>query len=672
MLLPKLRSSTLFLSLVLLLITGKIFCQTNQPLSENDRLLSSLDQIQSLDIIDDDSIATIKRSDEESFLQSGDTLSAFKEYVHWMAYTLRSNRISIIGSGFDPYLTYANHHPSLKDHHLFQFFHGIHQSYQGSSFIAVQELLKTENEIVNRYPEITDHLYFTISNKLIELNDFEGAVDYAQKNLTAAQNTGNKMNELAARLLIATCFAKQNRIEEALRQREQAIDLVYETGEYGQLIMIFSNNAIDYRKLMDYNKSLEYYQNTYATLDTNTTYTEDNLRYMKAIVNLNKFTLWNDIKSQDSVLINYQPVIDSLQKYGIEIGIADGYVQVGRAYLMNEDYDQAIHYLSKADSLSQEKQFDEKRLDAVQYLAQSYKNISQYQNASEALSTWMNLKNQKDSLFNDQLVQTLQMRYESNRQLEIIDEKERIIAEQARIQKANIRIFFASAGSLGLVALSLLLWNHKQRLQHEKNIEILYNQKLIQYQETENQRVSKELHDGIGQNLTMIKNYIMMGDQEKSAQLLNDTLEEVRNISRHLHPFTLQKLGLTASVKNLLEELDHATPLLIDYSLDPVDARFDENSALNIFRIIQESLTNVIKHSHAKALFLEIKEHPNQCKIKIQDNGIGFDIQKNLNTINSLGLKTLKERTNLLKGQLSIDSSNEKGTQIFLAIPYDV
>src|SRR5690625_5507309 len=86
------------------------------------------------------------------------------------------------------------------------------------------------------------------------------------------------------------------------------------------------------------------------------------------------------------------------------------------------------------------------------------------------------------------------MRYESNRQLEIIEEKEKIITEQSRIQKANIRIFFASAGSLGLVAISLLLWNHKRRLQHEKNIEILYNQKLIQYQETENQRVRSEEH----------------------------------------------------------------------------------------------------------------------------------------------------------------------------------
>src|SRR5690625_5615131 len=100
----------------------------------------------------------------------------------------------------------------------------------------------------------------------------------------------------------------------------------------------------------------------------------------------------------------------------------------------------------------------------------------------------MHLKYQKVSVFHDPVVQTLQMLYESNRQLEIIEEKEKIIMEQSRIQKANIRIFFASAGSLGLVAISLLLWNHKRRLQHEKNIEILYNQKLIQYQETEDRK----------------------------------------------------------------------------------------------------------------------------------------------------------------------------------------
>src|SRR5690625_6496645 len=103
--------------------------------------------------------------------------------------------------------------------------------------------------------------------------------------------------------------------------------------------------------------------------------------------------------------------------YGIEIGIADGLVQVGRAHLINENFDQDNYYLLKADSISREKQFDEKRLDALHFLAHSYKSSSQYKNASEVLSSWMDLKNQKDSLFNDQVVQTLQMRYESNRQL---------------------------------------------------------------------------------------------------------------------------------------------------------------------------------------------------------------------------------------------------------------
>src|SRR5690625_6186304 len=122
---------------------------------------------------------------------------------------------------------------------------------------------------------------------------------------------------------------------------------------------------------------------------------------MKTIVNLNKLTLWNDMGVQDSVLISYPPILDSIHRYGIEIGIADGLVQVGRAHLINENFDQANYYLLKADSISLEKQFDEKRLDALHFLAHSYKSSSQYKNASEALSSWMDLKNQKDSLFNE-------------------------------------------------------------------------------------------------------------------------------------------------------------------------------------------------------------------------------------------------------------------------------
>src|SRR5690625_6675659 len=94
--------------LILSSILGKSYSQIAKPQSIYSHFLSSLDAIQSLKLIDDDSLASVKIKKEESFLQSGDTSSAFTEYIHWLPYTIRRNRISKICSGFRPYLTYPN------------------------------------------------------------------------------------------------------------------------------------------------------------------------------------------------------------------------------------------------------------------------------------------------------------------------------------------------------------------------------------------------------------------------------------------------------------------------------------------------------------------------------------------------------------------------------------
>lgn len=662
-----------FLLVILFFLLFRLYAINGQnPAGEEKTPLPALLDHFTFDERIDDSAALAFKKEEENFLQEGDTLSAFLQYIRWMEYTILSNRIAESGTGFDPYYSYSNHRPRLKDHYLFQFFYGFNQSYRGSGYIAAQQFLRSENEIELHHPHLLPYLYFELSNKFIELNDFEGAIRYATKSLRRAQQTDDKIKELASRLLIATSFAKQNRIEEALRQRNQAIDLAHQTKEYGQLIFIYMNNAIDHRKLEQYDRSMEYYEKAYATLDSNTTFTDGNLRYIKSVVDLNKLTLWNDMELTDSVLNHYRPVIDSVQYYGLEVAIADGYVQTGRAYLSINDHAQALRYLQIADSISTEKKFDEKKLEAVHYLALLYKNTGRYEKATEALTTWAELKNQNDSIYNHQLVQTLQMRYESDRQLEIIEEKSKEVQEQKRIQKANARMFFASAGGLGLLSISYILWLNKRRLQREKDIEIQYSRKLIEFQESENERVSKELHDGVGQSLMMIKNKILLGNQEDSARMIGDTLEEIRSISRQLHPFTLQKLGLTAAIKKLLNEFDQTTEILIDYSLDSVDDHFSDKASLNIFRIVQESLNNVMKHSEAKALHFELKSEQKFCRIRIRDNGKGFDISENFNTADSLGLKTMKERTSLLKGQLIIDSSKGEGTSVNLKIPYDV
>lgn len=234
-----------------------------------------------------------------------------------------------------------------------------------------------------------------------------------------------------------------------------------------------------------------------------------------------------------------------------------------------------------------------------------------------------------------------------------------------------MKVFIASLAGLGLLSFSAFQWRNRNQLKRENEIEISYNQKLIQFQEEENHRISKELHDGIGQSLMMIKNKVQLNDDGETAKMVGDALDEIRSISRALHPFTLQKLGLTAALTKLANDFDEQTDILVTTNIDPVDVHFKEKSALNIFRITQEILSNILKHSQAKAMEFTLKEYNKYAKLTVKDNGRGFDVTENFSTVASLGLKTLKERTRLLGGQLNIHSEKGKGTEIDLIIPYD-
>src|SRR5690606_38677096 len=121
---------------------------------------------------------------------------------------------------------------------------------------------------------------------------------------------------------------------------------------------------------------------------------------------------------------------------------------------------------------------------------------------------------------------------------------------------------------VALVAFSAFQVKNPNQLQREKDIEIRYHQKLIQFQEDENRRISKELHDGIGQSLMLIKNKVQLHHDDQTARMVGDTLLEVRSVSRALHPFTLQKLGLTAALEKLVRDFDENTDILVDVEID--------------------------------------------------------------------------------------------------------
>jgi signal transduction histidine kinase len=207
-----------------------------------------------------------------------------------------------------------------------------------------------------------------------------------------------------------------------------------------------------------------------------------------------------------------------------------------------------------------------------------------------------------------------------------------------------------------------------QSVSKRKNQEV-YSRNLITNREEERMRIAKELHDSVGQHLTLIKQTAQNNALHNLAAMTNATLEEVRSISRGLYPASLNQLGLTATIEHLLLDVDEQTDLFVSMHIDSIDALFNENQALNIYRFIQEGVSNVLKHANAKALEVKIENVNGLVKIEIIDNGNGFD-KSNLLSSKSLGVKTMKERIKIMKGTFTMDSISQQQTILTAIIPH--
>jgi PAS domain S-box-containing protein len=219
----------------------------------------------------------------------------------------------------------------------------------------------------------------------------------------------------------------------------------------------------------------------------------------------------------------------------------------------------------------------------------------------------------------------------------------------------------------------------------EQQLRYLSSQLLI-VQENERRWISNELHDELGQSLMILKFQISSIESRLSKnqktlrkecqdllQYLDDSIENVRRLSRDLSPLALEQFGLVPAIKNLLENFSKHYNIQWDPSqIEILDNLFSPLSQVNIYRIFQESLTNIGRHAQATNILIGIEKQNGYITFTIEDNGKGFDPQAILNPENrqrGIGLVTMHERSRMAGGHLQIRSRPEAGTQLTLTVP---
>ncbi len=246
-----------------------------------------------------------------------------------------------------------------------------------------------------------------------------------------------------------------------------------------------------------------------------------------------------------------------------------------------------------------------------------------------------------------------------------------------RIQRNFLYIGGITAMALLLVFVSGLWINIRERSLADANLKRL-TQRIIDTQEEERGRVARELHDGISQILVSVRyaldltrRRLMTGDArageslDKGIESLTTAIQEVRRISRDLRPGTLDDLGLGPALKTLTDEFSERTGITSELETVVFRNRLDEDAKIALFRIAQEALTNIERHSGADHVAIRIWGHKTGATLRIQDNGTGFQPG---GKGGGLGLRNMQERVEQLDGTLRILTS-ETGTVIEAEVP---
>ncbi|MFS8631472.1 MAG: sensor histidine kinase, partial [Bacillales bacterium] len=209
--------------------------------------------------------------------------------------------------------------------------------------------------------------------------------------------------------------------------------------------------------------------------------------------------------------------------------------------------------------------------------------------------------------------------------------------------------------------------------------------KIIEAQEKERKRISREIHDGPAQSLAniLIRSEIVDlafrdGDTEQALtemksirESIRQALREVRRIIYDLRPMALDDLGLFPTIKKHISSISEYNNIDIDLALHGDERRLDPHYEVAVFRIIQEGLQNAIKHAKASRIIVRLEIRDNLIALNIEDDGIGFD-PENINKKDLYGLIGMKERVDLLDGELTIKSEPNRGTKIVVKLPYKI
>lgn len=527
---------------------------------------------------------------------------------------------------------------------------------------------------------------FILAKSFENLNKEEQALSYYKKALELFSSEQDFNNVAKTNLEIYLLLDSQNNLN---TNKSQYLKNVYQhavkTNSKKWMASYYTNYGVEFLKINEGDSAKSYFMKAFKLAkEIDSTKMQTNLN-----INLGS-TYSRKFQDQDSAVYYYQKALtnyfsDTLynKDLNVEFNI---YNNIGNAFRRKKDYAKALEYYFKAEKIDLPK-FNLKskkilfaNMEATYYYLEDWAKAYDYLYKYDSIKEIINLKEQNTAITD------IEEKYDNEKL-----RADNLESEAKRIQNRNLLL--VALGLLLFVGITafLIQKNTKKKqklaeqekaLESQKLVTVLKEQELmaidamIEGQEKERQRIANDLHDDLGGQMANLKlHFNALKDRntpelfDKTNTLIDEAYQKVRTIAHAKNAGVIAKEGLLIAVQHMANKISAANKTqieVVDYGLNE---RLENSLELSIFRIIQELITNIIKHAEASEANIHITNHEDRLNIMVEDNGKGFNPSQITKTNKGMGISSIDKRVEHLGGNMTIESELNKGTTVIIDIP---
>ncbi|HPE56109.1 MAG TPA: tetratricopeptide repeat protein [Bacteroidales bacterium] len=534
-------------------------------------------------------------------------------------------------------------------------------------------------ENANR-PDLAAAVNNKIGATYLEQSQFKPAVEYQMKALRYFESVGDSIKMSQCLTNLGRVYYENHEYDKSNEYHKRALQIFEKYNYTYGLATTYGSMALNYQFSGDDNGAVEYFEKALEN------FRAINDKGNIATVLLDLGQLYRKMGDQEKGKQLYEESI------AISKSISDQHTQaMAMANLANiledeKQYKRAEELYLEALKIAKDKGILKVLHQCYRELAHLYSETGNYKKAFEFKSDQYTIH---DSIYNVEKYEQfadLQTRYETEKkeqQITLLEAQNDL--KNSRIQRQRNLILFVVIGVVLLVIISMLGYNRK-RLQHKAQVEEernLYRKKLleasVEAEEKERKRIARELHDGVAQQLTGLKmawqvlSKDIKVEPEKQQKLgditktLDQTADEVRNLSHQMMPRVLSESGLIPALEDMLAKSLKYSNIAYEFEHFGIDSRFHENVELSLYRICQELINNIIKHSGASKVTVQLLKSKDNLVMLVEDNGKGFAGSGEKKE--GIGLMNIASRIDTVNGEINYEPSPGSGTVARIRIP---